>query len=178
MSLASDVLESLKNVSKLSNIKEEDGMDSEVPTTDDTEQPSQVNDDNTVLTNLETALSNALIDLGVSSIEVVQEDDGSVYADMVFEDLTKLSVQFYTKDGLAKIAVITPETLESPVEMDLPSEFVAEDGTLNLTDLTSLPIAEIKKAVSEYVTVTNQTEVCRRSVTTNESLTQKRIIKI
>jgi hypothetical protein len=108
----------------------------------------------------------------------MQDEDGSVYADMVFEDLTKISLQFYTKDGVAKIALLTPDTIDNPAEIaDLPTEFVGDDGTLNLVDLTSLPLEQIKKAITDNVTVTNQTEVCRRSVGTNEALVQKRMKK-
>jgi len=179
MSLATDVLEALKKFpvkSKKENYdndqddnNEQDG--SELPPE---QQPSDVSDDNVTLENLEQKLMDTLTDIGLSSVEVSQEDDGDVYADMVFEDTTRLSLQFYVDAEQAKMAMLTADNMEQPPELLLPDSFIGEDGTLNLNDLTELPTVEIKSLVSEVVTVSNTTEVYRRSRATNEACSMKR----
>lgn len=172
MSLAKEVLESIKKLKSVSSIKENDDMPTEPQTTEPEKEPETTT---AVKSDLETKLTTALTDMGLVSIEVVEEEDTDTYVDMVFEDQSKVSLQLYVEEGVAKLALLTPDNLENPPIIDLPSEFVAEDGTLSLADVSNLPVDMIRDLVSKVVTVTNQTEVCRRSRGTSESFTQKRM---
>ena len=137
----------------------------------------EIDKDDSEFSALENKLQTSLKDMGLVSCEAMREEDGDVYVDLAFEDKTVLTLQIYVDDDVAKLAILNDETQDDVTEIDLPDSFVGEDGMLNLDNVDELPVDEIKTALSDLITVSNQVEVFRRSRATGESFKQKKMKK-
>ncbi len=175
-SLAEEAGTSLKKFLSVNKTKKNEddaySVDSGMPTTPDDSDPAATPDtsDSSGTDQLESVISNALIDLGLVSCSIKTEDDGDIYADLSFESGETIALQFYV-DGSAKVAMITADNQENPPETVLPDSLVGEDGSFNLSAVADIPAQDIKDLVSQAVTVSNKTETYRRFRGSNESVT-------
>jgi hypothetical protein len=134
---------------------DDDGQGSDDnPEAEPEEQPA-AQDDKQALWD---ALNNALAPIGLVSLNVEKQDDGSWNADMSFEDGTELSLEFDAGEGGPVFTVLTTD---NEIENPLPPEFSDEEGNFIL-DVAALPLDDIKTVISGIVSVDNASEAFRR----------------
>lgn len=176
---AGSLLESVKSFKNVKNGKpskkeefEDDDSTSIEDGDDITPQQDQVQLSD--LEKLEQKIAETLMDLGLTACEASQDEDGSIYVDLSFEDNSNASLELSVNDeGTGMMYLLTDDSGEPTEEVELPAEMVV-DNKVSLSNLDLLPVDELKAMFSDVVTVDDETEGYRRNDGIGECVTVKK----
>jgi hypothetical protein len=136
--LATSMLESVKSFrngtkpnTKVEEMGDDDMPDDNTPPNDN-DEPTKTDEPSAGgLDGLEKSLSTALSDLGISTCKASQDDDGSVYVDMSFDDGTNASLEISVSNegdesGMPMAYLVTDDSGEAVDELQLPYSIVMD----------------------------------------------------